>query len=130
MEFAKSPPPAMNPTRNETLRTLAAQGLSPEALAHAFGLAPAHVEKLLAPPQPRKPSGLTRVYRFIVSYMTAHHGMAPTIREIQAGADISSTSMVTYYLRKLADQEKIVYVEEGLARNFYLPGSTWTPPSP
>lgn len=37
------------------------------------------------------------------------HGIAPTLREICAMADVSSPSMVAFYLRRLADAGLIAY---------------------
>ncbi|MBX7214468.1 MAG: transcriptional repressor LexA [Thermoflexales bacterium] len=44
--------------------------------------------------------GRQRVLDFITTYITDNN-VPPTIREIQAGAKISSTSMVSYYLKDL-----------------------------
>ena len=41
-----------------------------------------------------------RILEFITNYVEAHE-VPPTIREIQKGADISSTSMVSYHLKAL-----------------------------
>lgn len=117
-------------TRNNAIRSLAAKGVQPEVLAETYGLQPTRVSAIVN--GQRYAVGddkVGRVYRFLVAYMTQHHGLPPSIREIQQGAQISSTSMVVYLLRKLADQERIVFVEGSNARNFYLPGSTWTPPA-
>jgi len=41
------------------------------------------------------------VLEFIKTYKADHDGVAPTIREIQEGCDISSTSVTSYHLDKL-----------------------------
>lgn len=116
-------------TRNEAIRTLAAKGVQPEVLADTYGMESKRVNAIVNGQRytvgDDKPG---RVYRFLVDYMTTHHGLPPSVREIMIGAKISSTSMVVYLLRKLADKEKIVFIEGSSARNFYLPGATWTPP--
>jgi len=52
----------------------------------------------LAPAQLTEPQ--QRILAFISRYM-AEHNVPPTIREIQKGAGISSTSMVSYHLKAL-----------------------------
>ena len=42
-----------------------------------------------------------RVYRFIVAYKRGQDGNSPTIREIGEACGISSTSVVTYWLKRL-----------------------------
>lgn len=116
-------------TRNDAIRTLAAKGVQEEILAETYGMQPKRVNAIVN--GQRYAVGddkLGRVYSFLIAYMTEHYGLPPSIREIQKGAQISSTSMVVFLLRKLADQERIVYVDNSSARNFYLPGATWTPP--
>lgn len=44
-----------------------------------------------------------RVWGFITEYM-AEHGYAPSHREIMAGAQVISTSVVEYHVDKLADK--------------------------
>lgn len=116
-------------TRNDAIRTLAAKGVQPDVLADTYGLPPQRVDAIVNGQRYTvRDDKLGRVYRFLVEYMTEHYGLPPSIREIQQGANISSTSMVVFLLRKLADQERIIYVDNSSARNFYLPGATWTPP--
>lgn len=56
----------------------------------------------------------------VLAFVRAHvqrHGYAPSVREIGRAIDISSTSVVIYYLRRLADAGKLVrhdYVSRGL----------------
>jgi SOS-response transcriptional repressor LexA len=42
-----------------------------------------------------------RIYKYIVTYKRDHDGNSPTIREIMEECEISSTSMVVFYLNKL-----------------------------
>jgi len=44
---------------------------------------------------------IKRVYDFIVDYKRSHDGNSPTFREIMQDCNITSTSMVLYYLKKL-----------------------------
>ena len=50
---------------------------------------------------------LFTVYEFIVEYLGSN-GYPPTIREICLGCNISSTSMVSYYLDKLEGEQLII----------------------
>ncbi len=71
-----------------------------------------------------------RIYRFIVEYMTAHAGLPPTVREIGKGVGLASHNTVFIHLSELADENKIAFYSEfSQARNYYLPGSVWTPPN-
>lgn len=53
-----------------------------------------------------KGTGRERVYNFIVEFIKKN-GYAPTVREICAGTDLSSTSSVYMHLLKLEDEGKI-----------------------
>jgi repressor LexA len=59
-----------------------------------------------------------QICQFIAQF--AHdHGFAPTIREIQGGLDISSTSVVHYNLRALARAGKLTR-KDGFSRTIVL----------
>lgn len=47
-----------------------------------------------------------QVLDFIVQFR-ARHQVSPTVREVQTGVGISSTSVVSYHLGKLIDQGKL-----------------------
>ena len=47
------------------------------------------------------------IFNFIVYFKLIHDGNSPTIRLIQEGVGISSTSMVNYYLDELETQGRI-----------------------
>jgi SOS-response transcriptional repressor LexA len=46
------------------------------------------------------------VFNFI-AYFIMEHGYSPSFREIMKGASISSTSVVTYALKRLEEAERI-----------------------
>lgn len=48
-----------------------------------------------------------RILRFIKEFQRTHGGVSPTIREIGAALDISSTSVVAYHLDQLEEKEYI-----------------------
>ena len=56
--------------------------------------------------QQGKGTGKERVYNFIVGYIKKN-GYAPSVREICAGTNLSSTSSVYMHLLKLEDEGKI-----------------------
>lgn len=66
-----------------------------------------------------------RIFNFIVAYKSAHDGNSPTSREIMDGANISSTSVVHYHLRKLEVQGKI-WIDGNKARRIEVIGGKWT----
>lgn len=76
-------------------------------------------------PEPNGPSGpynsrREQLYRFIERYI-GEHGIAPTIREMQAGVGYVSTSMVAYDLRALFAAKRLIKtVKDGSARGFML----------
>ena len=66
------------------------------------------------------------VYDFIVRYKRGHDGSSPTIREIMATCDISSTSAVRHVLEAL-QFEGLVKLHSR-ARSIEVVGAQWTPP--
>lgn len=61
-----------------------------------------------------------QLYRFIERYI-GEHGIAPTIREMQAGVGYYSTSMVSYDLRHLFEKKRLIKTApDGSARGFTL----------
>jgi len=74
----------------------------------------------LAPAQLTEPQ--QRILAFISRYM-AEHNVPPTIREIQKGAGISSTSMVSYHLKAL-ERAHLVSRYERRSRGVVLARST------
>ncbi len=68
------------------------------------------------------------VLKFIIKYKTEHDGIAPTHREIIAGTDITSLSIVNYALMRLEHLGKIRMGDHGATRSIAVVGATWTPP--
>lgn len=60
-----------------------------------------------------------RIYKAIVDHID-DMGIAPTAREIQAVAGVSSTSVVAQHLKVLSDNGKIIWYP-GMARGIALP---------
>lgn len=65
-----------------------------------------------------------RVFRCIVEYKRDHDGNSPSTREITAACGITSTSVVRYILRDLAERGKILLTDKG-SRNIEIPGAKW-----
>ena len=116
--------------RAQEILTLAQAGLTHAEIARQIGLSRERIGQIVGRRgRTRNPSArMDLVYQAIVAYMTQHHGLPPTVRELMDATGITSTSLMNGYLRKLADQERIAFLEGSNARNFYLPGATWTPP--
>lgn len=68
------------------------------------------------------------VYRAIVSFKMDHDGCAPQLRELMEMAHMSSTSVVTHHLARLARAGLIEY--GGKARTIHVRGGRWLPPEP
>jgi SOS-response transcriptional repressor LexA len=66
-----------------------------------------------------------RVYHFIVQYKKGHDGNSPTIREIMDGCELTSTSLVRYYLIELARHGLIRMPEKGAAAKIEVIGGYW-----
>lgn len=64
-----------------------------------------------------------RIYQFILEYKREHDGNSPTFREIRQACQISSTSMVSYYLRQLEAETKIS-LQPG-TRSIAVVGGEW-----
>ena len=60
----------------------------------------------------------TTIYRFISEYIAIYH-RPPTVRDIKAGCEISSTSIVAYHLNKL-EQAGQIRREPNIARGIVL----------
>lgn len=65
-----------------------------------------------------------QVLEYIIRHKMIHDGNAPTMREIGDMCEISSTSVVNYYLDKLAD-EGLIRLEAGTARGIEVVGGKW-----
>ncbi len=65
------------------------------------------------------------VFDFIVLHKTENDGQSPTMREIMQNTDITSTSVVRYYLDKLKDFGYISR-NQGEARGIWVVGGAWT----
>ena len=68
---------------------------------------------------------LDLVYEFIKRYLITNN-YPPTIRDIRDGCRISSTSVVSYYLDKLADK-KMIQRDENRARSIVVLGNPQMP---
>lgn len=53
------------------------------------------------------------IYDYIVAYKKTHDGNAPTYRQIQMKCDVSSTSMVSFYLDELQVKQLIRRLDNG-----------------
>lgn len=76
-----------------------------------------------------KPNGkpsLELIFDFILKYKRTHDGCSPSIREIQRNCNIHSTSRVSYYLHKLAADNKIIYHADGRSRSLEVIGGKWS----
>jgi SOS-response transcriptional repressor LexA len=65
------------------------------------------------------------IYRFIISYKTKYDGNSPSIRQISRDCDISSTSMVTYYLNKLISKGMIEISDDTESHKIMVKGGVW-----
>lgn len=120
----------MSTARDQVILSLVGSGHSHAAVGRQVGLSRERIGQI-AGRQGRTrnvPARVHLVYQAILTFMGDHHGLPPTIRELMEATGITSTSLMNGYLRKLAEMEKLVFIEDSSARNFYLPGATWTPP--
>ena len=65
------------------------------------------------------------VFDFIVQYKIDNTGLSPTQREIVAGTDITSLSIVFYYLDILEDA-KLIYRNPNISRGIQVVGGKWS----
>ena len=68
------------------------------------------------------------VLRFVVDYKRAHQGESPTRREIAAGCEIPSTSLVHHHLVMLERRGLVRLGHMGLSRSIAVVGAEWRPP--
>lgn len=66
-----------------------------------------------------------RVLCYIVKHKREHDGCPPVVREIMEACDISSTSLVDYYLKSLA-AAGFIRLLAGKARGLEVVGGRWT----
>lgn len=67
------------------------------------------------------------IYNFIIAFKTEHDA-SPTLREIAQACDIPSTSVVDYYIKKMARNGRIKNTPRGRAtksRMITVPGYSW-----
>ena len=69
-----------------------------------------------------------QVFIYIIDYCRKSSGVPPTVREIQRQLNISSTSMVAFYLDKLAADGRIERKSD-TARGISVPGAIWVYPA-
>lgn len=81
-------------------------------------------------PAPGQPGLVTdrdwEVYQAIVMFKMDNDGCAPQLRELMDLAHMSSTSVVTHHLVRLASAGLIEYGKK--ARMIHVRGGRWTPP--
>ncbi len=65
------------------------------------------------------------VYDFIVEYKTNNTGLSPSIRDIIKATDITSTSIVTYYLGIL-EGAGLIYCNPKMSRGIQVVGGKWS----
>ena len=65
------------------------------------------------------------VYDFIVQYKINNTGLSPTLREIIAGTDITSTSVVNYYLDRL-EIAGLIYRNTKQHKGIRVVGGKWS----
>lgn len=68
----------------------------------------------------------TTVYAYIITFWLKF-GYSPSIRDIQEGCGISSTSVVAFHLVKL-QEKKLIQYKKGHSRTITVVGSTWIRP--
>lgn len=56
-----------------------------------------------------------RVYEFVVAFRR-EHGLSPSVREIQAGVGLSSTSVTRHHIQALIDDGRLRQVWPGASR--------------
>ena len=62
-----------------------------------------------------------RILAFVVQYIK-EHGFPPAVRDIMQGAGISSTSVVSYNLKKLVKEGRISMAPGGITRSIVVLG--------
>ena len=65
------------------------------------------------------------ILRYIIAYKSENDGRAPTMREIMIDCQVSSTSMVDYYLTQLELLDLIRRGDKGLNRAIQVTGGQW-----
>lgn len=65
------------------------------------------------------------VFDFLVTYKKANDGISPSYREIMRNTDITTTSMVRWYLINLRNLSLIEF-DEKLPRSIKVVGGKWT----
>ena len=76
----------------------------------------------------RMAAHLDALYDFIVAYKRAHGGRCPTQEQTVKALGVGSRSTIQKWLRRLADDGRIVLEGDGEARNIAIPGERWLAP--
>ena len=71
------------------------------------------------------------IYAFVRGFKKLNGGKSPSVREIMAACDISSTSVAWYQLQKLKEQGAVYITGKGYSRSrIELPGELYVLPEP
>lgn len=65
------------------------------------------------------------VFDYIVQYKFRNDGVAPSFQEIMDACDVTSKSMIYYYLDKLEEDGRIVRPAKKSPRNIQIVGGCW-----
>lgn len=65
------------------------------------------------------------LYLAIIEHKRAHDGNSPTLRDMQDACGISSTSVVAFYLRRLA-AAGLIELQDGHTRSIRVVGGRWS----
>jgi SOS-response transcriptional repressor LexA len=65
------------------------------------------------------------ILRYVIDFKREHDGISPTIREIQEGTGISSSSLVKFYLDGLQERGVIQYIGDHMSRGIMVAGGEW-----
>jgi hypothetical protein len=72
---------------------------------------------------------LEAAYQAILAHKAAHDGLNPTLRELGALLNVSSTSLTRYYLHRLVAAGLLAW-DGADGRNYRVVGGRWQPPTP
>lgn len=64
------------------------------------------------------------LYKAIVAHKRAHDGNSPSLRDLQVACGISSTSVISAALKRLA-KTGLIELENGSARSIRVDGGKW-----
>ena len=66
-----------------------------------------------------------KILEYIIGYKKEYDGLSPSLRDIMAYFDISSTCVASHVLKALESEGKIIFKDKYISRGYMVVGGEW-----